>query len=134
MLSGGIQQEEAMAETSEARMRRLVDEIRRSPDVAMTLSGQEATIVEAALEGRSIYEVAQQVQQSEEAVWRVLGSAARAASGRPVAQAPESGGLGSDTDPGVTGGYGDTGFGALGNETPGVIPEEPIETPPRPKR
>jgi hypothetical protein len=37
----------------------------------------------------------------------------------------ETGGLGSDTDPGVTGGYGDTGFGSLGNEPPFPTPEEP---------
>ena len=37
------------------------------------------------------------------------------------------GGLGSDTDPGVTGGYGDTGFGALDTEPPYPITEEPVE-------
>jgi hypothetical protein len=31
----------------------------------------------------------------------------------------------SDTDPVVTSGYGDTGFGALGNEPPVPTPEEP---------
>jgi hypothetical protein len=97
----------------------------------MGLSGQEGAIVEEALAGRSVYEIAQRVRMSEEAVWRVLGSAARTAGGRAVEHPPESGGLGSDTDPGVTGGYGDTGFGALGNETPGVVPEEPREPRPR---
>jgi hypothetical protein len=123
-----------MAATSDQRMQRLVDELRRSPDVAMGLSGQEGVIVEEALAGRSVYEIAQRAQVSEEAVWRVLGAAARAAGGRSVEHPPESGGLGSDTDPGVTGGYGDTGFGALGNETPGVVPEEPREPrDPRPR-
>ncbi|MEN9939116.1 MAG: hypothetical protein RLZZ387_5695 [Chloroflexota bacterium] len=116
-----------MAATSDERMRQLVDEIRRSPDVAMSMSGQESVIIAGAVDGQSVYEIAQLVGVSEEAVWRVLGSAARAAGGRSAPQAAESGGLGSDTDPGVTGGYGDTGFGALGNETPGVIPEEPPE-------
>jgi hypothetical protein len=37
------------------------------------------------------------------------------------------GGLGSDTDPGVTGGYGDTGFGAIGNDGPIPVPGEPEE-------
>ena len=116
-----------MATTSDERMRRLADEIRRSPDVAMALSGPEQEAVSAALAGRSVFEIAQQVRMSEEAVWRVLGAAARAAGGRSAPQPAESGGLGSDTDPGVSGGYGDTGFGALGNETPHVIPEEPTE-------
>lgn len=116
-----------MAATSDERLRRLVDEIRRSPDVAMGMSGQEGEIVAGALAGQSIYEIAQGARVSEEAAWRILGSAARAAGGRSAPEPAESGGLGSDTDPGVTGGYGDTGFGALGNETPGVTPEEPQE-------
>ena len=48
------------------------------------------------------------------------------ATGAPV-QPVESGGFGSDTDPGITGGYGDTGFGSLGNEPPYPVSEEPEE-------
>jgi hypothetical protein len=37
--------------------------------------------------------------------------------------------MGSDTDPGVTGGYGETGFGSIGNEPPVPLPGEPGEEP-----
>jgi len=57
-------------------------------------------------------------------VRRASSSAARAAAGRGVEQV-ETGGFGSDTDPGVTGGYGETGFGSLGTEPPFPTPEEP---------
>ena len=73
---------------------------------------------------QDVYAIAQQHQISEKAVWDTLSNAARAAAGRPAAQV-ETGGLGSDTDPGVTGGYGETGFGSLGAEPPEAIPEEP---------
>lgn len=53
------------------------------------------------------------------------------AGGHPARPQVETGGLGSDTDPGVTGGYGDTGFGSLGNEPPFPTPEEPPERKPR---
>jgi hypothetical protein len=38
-----------------------------------------------------------------------------------------SAGLGADTDPGVTGGYGDPGFGSIDNEPPIPVSEEPEE-------
>ena len=45
----------------------------------------------------------------------------------------ETAGLGSDTDPGVSGGYGDTGFGAIGNDGPMPVLEEPGESTPAPR-
>ena len=58
-------------------------------------------------------------------VWEVLSNAARLATGHEPLERAETGGLGSDTDPGVTGGYGDTGFGSIGNEPPIPNPDEP---------
>jgi hypothetical protein len=114
----------AMIQPSDERMRRLVEQISAAPGVADQLPSQEGQIVAAALAGASVYDIAGRFGVSEEHVWRIIGAAARSASGTAVAQV-ETGGLGSDTDPGVTGGYGDTGFGALGNETPDVVPDEP---------
>ena len=64
---------------------------------------------------------------STEAAWAALDNAARLARGQGPEQRVETGGLGSDTDPGVTGGYGDTGFGGLDTEGPEPINEEPTE-------
>jgi hypothetical protein len=113
-----------MTQTTQEAMTRLVQQLGQAPGLAEQLPDLEGEIVRAALEGRQVYEIAQQQGMSEDAVWRVLSSAARVAAGQSV-QSTESGGLGSDTDPGVTGGYGDTGFGSIGNEPPVANPEEP---------
>jgi hypothetical protein len=75
--------------------------------------------------GSPVWEIAQELGISEQAVWRTLDGVIAIVSGREMAQV-ETGGLGSDTDPGITGGYGDTGFGALDTEP---IPDntEPVE-------
>ncbi|HEX6292156.1 MAG TPA: hypothetical protein VFZ66_23410 [Herpetosiphonaceae bacterium] len=110
-----------MTQRSTDRMESLLKQLHQQPGLAEQLPSQEGTIVRAALDGQSVYEIAQQHQVSEGFVWNVLGSAARMASGQPL-QPVESGGFGSDTDPGVTGGYGETGFGSLSADTdPGVI-------------
>ncbi len=114
-----------MAHATDERMQRVVAQLQQDPSLMDHLPEQVRAIVRAALEGQSVYEIAQQQQLSEAAVWSYLSNAARAAGGQPVPQQAESGGLGSDTDPGVTGGYGDTGFGSLGNEPPEPISEEP---------
>lgn len=116
-----------MAPTSEERMARLVTQIEQNPGLAGQLPSTEAAIVEAALAGESVYAIANGRGISTEAVWGVLGNAARAASGQLPAQPIETGGFGSDTDPGVTGGYGETGFGSLEVEPPVGGPEEPAE-------
>ncbi len=85
----------------------------------------EQRIAALARDGRPIWEIAHDVGMSDEAVARLLDGVVAAVTGR--ARPPvETGGLGSDTDPGVTGGYGDTGFGALDVEP---IPDnaEPTE-------
>ena len=116
---------------SDEQLRDIVRQLQQTPGVAEQLPAQEGAIVRDAMRGRSIYELAQQHRSSEEAVWNILSNAARMTGGQPVRAQVESGGLGSDTDPGVTGGYGDTGFGSLGNEPPFPTPEEPPEREPR---
>ena len=115
-----------MAVTSDERMAALVKELRASPGLSGGLPSEEHAIVEAALAGESVHAIAQEQAISTEAVWTILGNAARLASGQPSGRV-EVGGLGSDTDPGIHGGYGDTGFGALDNEPPAPNPEEPRE-------
>jgi hypothetical protein len=114
-----------MGQTPNERLRDLVERLALDPAMPQQLPGEEGAYVRAALAGQSVHVIAQQHQVSEEAVWRALSNAARLAAGEPVARPVETGGLGSDTDPGVTGGYGDTGFGSLGNEPPEPTPEEP---------
>ncbi len=106
-------------------MARLVEQIQRDPALVETLPAEEARVIRDALDGLSIHEIANRHRMSEGAVWEVLGSAARLAAGSAPARRVEVGGLGSDTDPGVTGGYGETGFGSLGLEPPEPTPEEP---------
>ncbi len=113
-----------MTEISERRMERLRQELQRDPSLAGRLPDREGEIVREAMEGKTVYDIAQDLRTTEADVWEVLGNAARAATGQPV-QDVETGGLGSDTDPGVSGGYGDTAFGSLGNEPPFPSPEEP---------
>ena len=113
-----------MPQTSQERMAQLVAALQQSPGLAESMPGQEGGMVRDALDGQTIYEIAQHHSVSERAVWQILGNAARAATGQEI-HPVETGGFGSDTDPGVTGGYGETGFGSLGNETAPAIPEEP---------
>lgn len=82
-----------------------------------TLPEVERRIATLASQGTPVWDIAQQVGMSEAAVWQTLDGVLGAVSGRPSAQV-ETGGLGSDTDPGVTGGYGDTGFGAVDTSPP----------------
>lgn len=111
-----------MPTPSEERMTQLTHRLRQNPGVAASLPGSEGQIVQAALAGCSVYQLAQQQRTSEEAVWRVLGNAARLATGNSPARQVEVGGFGSDTDPGVTGGYGEMGFGSLeADRDPGAV-------------
>jgi hypothetical protein len=104
----------------------LLEQIRQDASLPERLIGAEAEIVRRALDGQDIHEIAQQQRLPEEEVWSVLGNVARSVTGPPL-EPVESGGLGSDTDPGATGGYGDTAFGSIGNEPPIPTPEEPEE-------
>lgn len=98
--------------TSEEHLAQLLKQLKKDPGLAGEIPGKEGHIVHSALAGQSVYEIAQANRMSEEAVWAVLRGAARSATGQKITPV-ESGGLGSDTDLGVTGGYGDTGFGSL---------------------
>lgn len=98
-------------------MARLVEQLQRNPALPQTLPSVEGGLVRAALDGQSVHDIAGTFGMSEAAVWEMLGNAARMASGQPIQHPVETGGLGSDTDPGVTGGYGDTAMGSLEGET-----------------
>jgi hypothetical protein len=102
-----------------------MEQVRRDPGLVARLPSTDAAIVNDALADRSVHEIANRCHVSESYVWVLLSNAARAASGHP--RRTETAGLGSDTDPGVTGGYGDTGFGSLGAEPPIANVEEPTE-------
>lgn len=77
-----------------------------------TLPSEERRVASLAAGGMAAWEIAQRTGHSEASVARTLDGVIAALTGRPVRQV-EVGGLGADTDPGVSGGYGDTGFGAL---------------------
>jgi hypothetical protein len=77
-----------------------------------TLPSEERHVATLAADGAPVWDIAQQTRMSEQAVYRILDGVFAAVTGRERTQV-ETGGFGSDTDPGVTGGYGDTGFGAL---------------------
>ena len=114
-----------MSSTSDERMAQLLTQLQTNPALVGSLPGEEGTIVELALGGADIHAIAQAHEISTEAVWAILGNAARLLSGQEPPDRVEVGGLGSDTDPGINGGYGATGFGAIDNEPPYPTPEEP---------
>lgn len=93
----------------------LVRKIREEPALVKGLPGLESRIVHEALAGEDSGEIARRHHVSEAYVWALVSNAARQAGG---AARFESAGMGSDTDPGVTGGYGETGFGDLSEEPP----------------
>ena len=102
-----------MAQTSsQARMAQLVQQLNQDPGLVEQLPSREGDIVREAVSGQDIYSIAQNHRLSEQAIWGILRNAARAATGQTI-QPVETGGLGSDTEPGITGGYGDTGFGEI---------------------
>lgn len=106
-------------------MAQLLELLQQNPGFAATLPSDEGAMVRDAVAGQSVYEIAQNHSTSEAAVWRTLGNAARMASGNPPVRQVETGGFGSDTDPGVTGGYGATGFGDLSADVdPEVLDSE----------
>jgi hypothetical protein len=80
-----------------------------------TLPTVERRIALMAAQGIPVWKIAQELRISDAAVWHTLDGVIAVITGRELAPV-ETGGLGADTDPGVTGGYGDTGFGALDTE------------------
>lgn len=84
---------------SDRRMAAVLDQIRQDPSLVDRLPTMEGTIVRAALEGETVYEIAQTHAITESAIWEVLARVAHVATGQDV-QSVESGGLGSDPSPG----------------------------------
>lgn len=116
----------------ERSYRELADRLTGVPGLVESLPDREQRIAEMIVEGQRPYEIAMAEGISEDAVWTFVRSLANAtmAPSRPIfTRGYETAGLGADTDPGVTGGYGDTGFGAIGNEGGEAVTEEPEETP-----
>ncbi|HEU4329244.1 MAG TPA: hypothetical protein VFS21_39265 [Roseiflexaceae bacterium] len=74
----------------------LVAQIRQSPGLAEQFPDQEASVLRGALGGQDLYQLAQRHRMSEDAVWKLLSSAAQLASGGPRQQIEIGGGLGSD--------------------------------------
>lgn len=89
-----------------------------------TMPPEERHIATLAAAGRPRWAIAQEVGISEAAVARIVDSVVAAVSGR-VVHPVETGGLGADTDPGVTGGYDPAGFG---NFDPDAPPDPPDST------
>src|ERR671914_2531026 len=79
-------------------------------DYILTLPPQERHIAIMAANGASIWEIAQQMRISDAAVAGVIDRLVAVLSGRETERV-ETGGLGADTDPGVTGGYDPEAFG-----------------------
>src|SRR4051812_38409624 len=79
-------------------------------DYILTLPPQERHIATMAANGASVWEIAQEMRISDAAVAGVIDRLIAVLSGRETERV-ETGGLGADTDPGVTGGYDPEPFG-----------------------
>ena len=79
-------------------------------DYILTLPPQERHIATMAANGASIWEIAQEMRISDAAVAGVIDRLVAVLSGRETERV-ETGGLGADTDAGVTGGYDPEPFG-----------------------
>jgi DNA-binding NarL/FixJ family response regulator len=79
-------------------------------DYILTLPPQERHIATMAANGASVWEIAQEMRISDAAVAGVIDRLVAVLSGREMERV-ETGGLGADTDPGVTGGYDPEPFG-----------------------
>ncbi len=113
-----------VTESTERRMTTILEQLQQDPTTTERLPSMDGAMVWAALDGDNVYAIAQEHEVTEGAVWEVLANAARAAAGHGV-EPVTTGGFGSDTTPGLTGGYGATGFGAIGNEAPNPNLREP---------
>ncbi len=102
-----------MAQTSQEQMQQLVEQLQLAPGIAEQLPDKEGAMVHGALNGLSVFEIAQQCRTSEAAVWATLGNAARFASGKSSQSVEIGEGLGSEASTSDPGGYGN-----IGLETP----------------
>ena len=79
-------------------------------DYILTLPPQERHIATMAADGAPVWEIAQEMRVSDAAVAHVIDRLIAVLSGRETERV-ETGGLGADTDAGVTGGYDPEPFG-----------------------
>ncbi|HEX2986751.1 MAG TPA: helix-turn-helix transcriptional regulator [Chloroflexota bacterium] len=114
-------------EEDEQNYRELADRLSSLPGLVETLPDMERRVARMVAEGQRPYEIAMAEGISEQAVWEMVRSLANVTSGRATTRGYETSGLGADTDAGVTGGYGDTGFGSIGTEGGEPVTEEPEE-------
>ncbi len=84
--------------------------LQQAHEFILTLPPEERHIATLAANGSPVWEIAQQMRMSEGAVAHTLDSIVAALTGREVEQV-ETGGLGADTDPGISGGYDPDPFG-----------------------
>jgi len=122
-------EERELSGEDERTYRELANRLNSLPGLVRTLPDQEQRVAEMVAEGIRPYEIAMAEGISEDAVWTIVRSLAYAtmAPTQPItSRGYETAGIGSDTDPGVTGGYGDTGFGSIGADEEGpAVTEEP---------
>jgi DNA-directed RNA polymerase specialized sigma24 family protein len=78
--------------------------LKESHEYIQALPPEERHIATLAATGAPIWEIAQQMRISEGAVAHALDRIVAALTGRTI-DPVETGGLGADTDPGVSGGY-----------------------------
>ena len=114
-------------EEEDKAYRELATRLAAQPGLVQSMPGQEQRVARGVAEGRKPFDIAAEEGISEDAVWTVVRALQNATSGQPSSRGYETAGMGSDTDPGVTGGYGETGFGSIGNEPPVPLPGEPEE-------
>jgi DNA-binding NarL/FixJ family response regulator len=84
--------------------------LQEAHDYIQTLPPQERHIATMAANGASVWEIAQEMRISDAAVAGVIDRLVAVLTGRETERI-ETGGLGADTDPGVTGGYDPEPFG-----------------------
>ena len=109
----------------EARYREL---LQANPALIEGLPPKEQRIAEKVAAGEAVPFVANDESISEDAVWHLLDTLFRNATGNHTPRPVETGGLGSDTDAGVSGGYGETGFGSISSDVPYMEEEEEPES------
>ncbi len=120
--------EQNFDESEDRAYEELGEKLNAQPGLVRTLPDEEQVVARMIADGMKPYEIAMAAGMSEEAVWTVVRSLTNAIMSptrRTTSRGYETAGMGADTDPGVTGGYGDTGFGSIGNEPPEPVTEEP---------
>jgi hypothetical protein len=80
----------------------------------LSLPSEERHIATLAADGAPVWEIAQQMRISDEAVAHAIDRVMAMLTGREI-EPVETGGLGADTDPGVSGGYDPDPFGGMEN-------------------